>query len=107
MSGLRCKPGDLAVMVGAPIDAQDRLGNIVTVLRSAPMEDFALPDGVIHAGASAPDRWVVEFPRPVSVPMIVGRRDSLYGVVPDWALRPIRPDADEPAIETEREKEAA
>lgn len=90
----RRRPGDLAIIVYTPRAAPERVGNIVLVLRMAPMADFTLPDGVVHDGAAGPDLWVVEFPRPISVPMSIGRRDSRYAVVPDWALRPIRPDAD-------------
>ena len=93
---LRCKPGDLAVFVRAPVDAPEVLGKIVTILHAAPMtEDFRLPDGTLHFACPYPDRWVCQFPHPVRVPMRrAGWRYGLYGVAPDWALRPIRPDAD-------------
>jgi len=107
MSGLRCKPGDLAIVVHGPAEI---IGSFVEVLYVAPANDFQLPDGHLHAGAEH-HRWVVRFAREIEVPLagLLGSstRMTRYSLVPDWALRPIRPDADEPATETEREKEAA
>lgn len=111
MSGLRCRPGDLAVIVRAPAHAERFIGAVVTVLYLAPEHDHRLPNGVLHDKAPGPDCWIVKFACSADVPMLcsygVELRSSDYGCVPDWALRPIRPDADEPATETEREKEAA
>jgi len=108
MSGLRCRPGDLAVVVRAPDMAPFVLGRFCTVLYAAPAgAEFRLPDGVMHTAVRT-GRWVVQWQRPIEVPMLPPwePRRTEFSTFPDFALRPIRPDADEPATETEREKEA-
>lgn len=104
---MRCRPGDLAVFVKAPSHKPQLLGMFVTTLYMPGVGDFYLPDGVLSA-SNDPENWVVQFQRPLRVPMIGGPRASRmasYAVAPDWALRPIRPDAD--PVETEAEREVA
>lgn len=104
---LRCRPGDLAVVVRGP---ECILGHFVDVLYAAPREDFRLPDGCLHAGATA-HRWVVRFTHeieaPTEGPLGTGVRMTRYAPVPDWALRPIRPDAEPVDVETREPEEAS
>lgn len=81
MSGLRCRVGDLAVVVRG--DRPEFIGHIVRITRPCP----------IYRGSwdTDPPKYVRGFLLPCSFA--------------DHTLRPIRPD--EPATETEREKEAA
>ena len=89
MSGLRCKPGDLAIVVRSSKPANTwGIGRIVQIIE---------PASITYAEGPA---WLVS-------PTLVGPRGEAYNHVLDTCLRPIRPDADEPATETEREKEAA
>ena len=83
MSGLRCRVGDLAVVVRAPAHPM-LIGRIVRVIRLSP--DFSWPV------------WE-------SDPVLISR--GIRVLPNDECLRPIRPDTDEPATETEREKETA
>lgn len=89
MSGLRCRVGDLAIVVSTLPEHRWGLGRIVRVIELMP------PDGDPLGPC-----WRME--QPVQAPT-----GESYTCVFDSALRPIRPDADEPATETEREKEAA
>lgn len=88
MSGLRCRPGDLAVVVLVSKDLTWMLGRILRVVEQAP------------AGVSKKPAWTI-------AEIVIGPDGVRYGYVEDTCLRPIRPDTDEPATETEREKEAA
>lgn len=91
---LRCKPGDLAVIVAScPL-----YGALVSVLHAAPFMDFMLPDGHNHVGV-APGSWVVEsLGKPFDAPcgrdgVTTRRRETRFGVCEDHQLRPLR-DAD-------------
>ena len=89
MSGLRCRVGDLAVVVRTGRQHTWGLGRIVRVVELMPPDTD--PDGPL---------WRMEQP-------IYGPDGVWYNCVLDARLRPIRPGADEPATETTREKEAA
>jgi hypothetical protein len=91
---LRCRPGDRAVVIHGP---EALIGCFVEVLYQAPSGDFRLPDGCLHVGIQN-HRWVVRFAHEIEAP-IEGSfgyctRMTRYAPVPDWALRPIRPDAE-------------
>ena len=90
---LNCKPGDLAIIIRPSVSGPQLLGMIVKVLHAAPTHNFALPDGYVQM-SDRPGYWVVEFPRPIDVPVqigrIVGTRTARYAIAPDRALRPIR-----------------
>lgn len=91
---MNCQPEDTAIITrigGAPSVAH-LIGLIVTVLYAAPIEEFHLPDGYFHEGIEADEnKWVVEFQSPIIAPTSSGKsRATKYGVVPDWALTPIR-----------------
>lgn len=113
MSGLRCKPGDLAQFIVAPKLNPAVNGLLVDVLYAAPCELFVLPSGTLQSPAPTAGWWVVKFigTEPFVPWGVPGRynemRRQTHTIAPDWALRPIRPGADEPATETTREKEAA
>lgn len=101
---LNCKPGDLALVVAEPKNAkQPYIGRIVSVLHAAPNGvGFTLPDGYPQAAVieSFP-YWVVEWANPVRYPVgIEGQRLTKFGVMPDWALRPIRDPGDDAVDET-------
>ncbi len=108
---LRCKPGDLAVVTYASHDHPNLIGKIVDVIAVAPMHRFVLPDGYSHHGCDA-SYWIVRFQHPVAVPVgspgsVSGARDARYATVPDFALRPIRPDADPIDVERDEPEEIA
>lgn len=89
MSGLRCRVGDLAIVVRSSKPENTwGIGRIVQVIE---------PASIAYAEGPA---WRVS-------PHLVGPRGIAYANVLDTCLRPIRPGADEPATETTREKEAA
>ena len=92
-SNLRCRPGDLAVIIGEPCTAIERgqVGAFVTVLYLAPQAFHQLPDGLMCAPAPRAECWVVEFPEPMRVPTNLGSRLTRYGAVADSALQPLRP----------------
>lgn len=104
---LRCRPGDLIVVEKAPAHRLDLVGAFATVLYLAPSCDFDLPDGALHAGMD--DRnWVLRFPHAVKVYTTAFRaRYTHYGCLPDWALRPIRPDAEPVDVEMREPAEAS
>jgi hypothetical protein len=93
VSGLRCRPGDLAIVIGANAAHPELTGRVVDVIKLAPPYAFALPDGHMHAG-TPPGFWVVRFHQPVAAPVeFLGRmneRPTLFACAPDFALKPIR-----------------
>lgn len=100
---MNCKPGDLAVCIRhSDIVPISPLGRLCTVLYAVPLGDFTLPDGHKQISSKARDRlgtpeWVVEWQSEMAYPMVRGGqpdgfRYTRFGVVPDHALRPIRPD---------------
>ena len=99
---MRCKLGDLAVIVkaGEPGD----LGRLVEVVQFAPQEHNNLgPNGLLYDGG--PESWII---RALGGEFLLedwsGNREwSQYASVDDDQLRPIRPDADPVETETERE----
>lgn len=97
MSALRCKPGDLALVLGV----SQYSGKFCRVLFLAPPHDFILPDGYTAAGMAQRNRWVVEFPRDIRAPLSDGGwRLTRYGVAIDCKLLPIRPSAEPESTET-------
>lgn len=88
-----CKPNELAMIVKPSKKNDNLIGRVVTTLYVAPDGDFLLPDGVKHF-AIGPSRysvwWVVEFSNPIDAPTSFGTRKTVYGCLPDSALRPIR-----------------
>lgn len=90
MSGLRCRAGDLAVIVAVSPAMPELTGSIVDVVHIAPAHDFKLPDGHWHEGVSGGQSWVVKFHRPIRPSTTWGLRTALYAVAPDRALQPIR-----------------
>lgn len=90
---MNCKPGDLAVIVHPR-----HYGKLVTVLYAAPHGRFTMPDGWTHADVS--DRgpsWVIESNgSPFEARLRDGtERMTVYAVVGDRWLRPIRPEEGE------------
>lgn len=97
---LRCKPGDLAVIVGHNPSYPHLTGRIVEVLELAPAERwFYLPDGKGHRPAGA-GTWIIRFTSPVNLPPVRGREQAIYGCCPDRALRPIRDSGEDVQDET-------
>lgn len=90
---MRCKPGDLAIIIRRTLRGPQLLGAIVKVLHAAPVHDFALPDGFMQMGVPH-GYWVIELQREITTEILIGRtighRVTRYGVAPDSALRPLR-----------------
>lgn len=89
---LNCRPGDLAIVLGnSRVVKEPTAMMVVTVVRLAPLGDFALPDGH-DAVCSVPGSWVIEFPRPLHVRCASGKwAPRAHGVCVDSRLRPITP----------------
>ena len=99
-SGLRCRPGDLAVVVGFSPALPQITGKIVSVISLAPVgERFRLPSGKMHSPA-LPGEWVVEFASPLNLSAFRGPAAAVYAVIPDSSLRPIRDPGDDVTDET-------
>jgi hypothetical protein len=100
---MNCKPGDLAVFVReARSNTPDKLcGMFCNVIKAAPMgQGFRLPNGQLQTPHRNPS-WVVKLSRQIRVQTDHGDlRKSIYACVPDYALRPIRPQADDARDET-------
>lgn len=81
MSGLRCKPGDLALVTFGLTSA----GKIVTCIR---LEDPIFPNGLRrdHVGCT----WLVDVPL-----RWVGQTIEMVPYCPDQYLMPIRPEPEE------------
>ena len=92
---LRCKPGDLAVVIGSCSLHPDSDGVLVRVLERAPdAAVFRLPDGVPTYGG--PDRWVIEFTRPLRIKLWSDAwRLAPFACCLDAKLRPIRDPGDD------------
>lgn len=95
---LRCKPGDLAVVVnlgGSFAHLNDR---IVEVLERAPNSPFVeLPNGAFSRGEER--CWIVHFPGKVAMPLGgEAHQQTHYAVCRDENLRPIR-DPGEDAVD--------
>ncbi len=87
---MRCRVGDLAVIVSCLIDAN--IGKLVRVTRAAshPLFDWrVVSEGSLLLGYESADR------------MRVGQADTM--AMMDYELRPIRPDADPVSTDTTRE----
>lgn len=86
---MNCKPGDLAFVVWIG----EHSGKIVEVLYLAPVNiSFKLPNGWSGFSVTG-SSWVVKFQRPVASPTTDGiRRLSVYAIVRDSCLRPLRGD---------------
>lgn len=102
---LRCRPGDLAIIIAGHPAHPDTAGVLVDVIERAPNAySFRLPDGTQSAGG--PWSWVIKFHRPKRILWIDGsRRLCVFACCPDAYLRPIRdpgPDAvDETLLDLE------
>lgn len=84
---MRCRPGDLAVIVRSDIDGN--LGRLVEVIGPVPIDVPGEP------------AWVV---RSHGAPLFTACNDSrMVAWARDSWLRPLRPDADPVETETERE----
>ena len=109
---LRCRPGDLALIVGESWYSPAIKGRIVHVESAAPSgANFTLPNGQTHLAVGA-GYWVCRFVGgPVYVPYGFEQpwdnRLSSHAAIPDRVLRPIRPDADPVDIETREPVEAS
>jgi hypothetical protein len=90
MSELRCRPGDLAIIVGYHPAYPHLTGRLVDVIEAAPVGmDFKLPDGKLH-NPCGPGRWVICFQSPVNLNLARGRSNGFYACCHDRYLRPIR-----------------
>lgn len=86
---LRCRPGDLAIIVRTQsADRRWEIGRIVRLSHLAPADRFA------------------EGPAWLLAERLVGPDGSLYGYVLDEILRPIRPDAEPVDVERDEPVEA-
>ena len=79
---MNCKPGDLAIRVRAPADAQIPVGAIVEVVRFFPDQSLIFESGRIVDGL---DLWSVVYRG-----QKIGAMGLAFGI-PDNELRPIRP----------------
>ena len=85
---MRCKPGDLAMIVRG--NHAENIGVIVEVVRLAEIGLHTLPEnGNTYAEGSAP-RWVIKSHGRL-LKHSVGWPDSLWHIARDCTLRPIRP----------------
>ena len=94
---MRCKVGDIAVVVGFRY-YPSVLGRLVEVIGAVPPGVTTLPNGYSAESVKGHD-WIArslggEFPN-----------EMIFGTCPDSLLRPIRRDADPVETETEREIE--
>jgi len=98
---MNCVKDDLAVIAIDPADMK-LSGMFVTCLYIAPPRRFTLPDGFAHRASNhGSPRWVVEFQREITAYIDAGRtRKTMFAVIPDFALRPIRPQPDDARDET-------
>jgi hypothetical protein len=97
---LRCKPGDLAVIIGYNAAYPHLTGRLVDVIQLAPVGcGFQLPDGKFHLPCS-PGDWVIRFHSPVDLSGLRGKKLSFYVVCHDRALRPIRDPGEDAQDET-------
>ena len=94
MSGkLNCRPGDLAIVLAPKSGAScSATGRIVTAVSLQPAGRCVTPDGLefedIPVGASY---WLVLYSRPMpQISMLGTVRASIYDVIRDSRLRPIR-----------------
>lgn len=100
---MNCKPGDLAMIV----KGTKHIGRLVEVIHLAPMQVFKLPDGVLHNVPKFPDCWVCRsFGSPFTVNVTNGRngrksRLAMYGVIPDYALKPLPGTPEDEEVEHE------
>ncbi len=93
---MNCKPGDLAIVIRESKRAKI-IGKIVEVLYLAPTHKFKLPDGYLNEACSG-QAWVCKLAHEIRVDEYLSgaHRVTKYVIIPDWALRPIRPgDLDE------------
>jgi len=84
---MRCKPNDLAIVVGTVTHD----GWLVEVIAAAPVGiDFTLPNGQGH-GPCGPGRWIIRsLGSPFTVDTTHGvKRITEYGVGADHKLRPL------------------
>ncbi len=94
---MNCKPGDLAVCIRSTKGktSVDPLGHFCKVLSAAPADfKFRLPDGYLQR-AFGVGYWVVEWNVEMPYPIVGGVRFTKFGICPDKALRPIRPQPDD------------
>lgn len=100
---LRCKPGDLAVIVGYSPVLPHLTGRLVEVIHAAPVGvGFHLPDGRWHRPDVSPGEWVIRFMAPVDLRAVNGSPAGRYGVCRDGALFPIRDPGEDAQDETLR-----
>jgi hypothetical protein len=112
VSGLRCRPGDLAVTIGVSRVFPEWTGLLCDVLYAAPLGEFILPDGERQLcgprRSSGVPFWVVHFAKPVVVQMTIdgrpGTRLAVYGCVADAHLQPIRGQHQPEAVTTTADK---
>lgn len=100
---MRCKAGDLAVIVRSGSSGSTRnLGRLVRVVERAPSGLWFDPFLGKMMRCSGGSRWIVES---LSGVLECRGHKSMFGTVHDERLRPIRPDAD--PVETETDIEVA
>lgn len=98
---MRCRPGELAVIVRC--DYRENLGRLIEVLAPVSVSPggwVTLPNGISGFAEQRSD-WLCKSIG--SAFLLGGKKPSLYCLCPDSWLRPIRPDADPVETETERE----
>lgn len=101
MSGLNCRPGDLAVIVYGTRYP----GWLVRVLFAEPNGKYSLPDGYPGNARSStsPAAWICEclMASHFNAPLKDGtRRTTRYGAIQDFALRPLRDPGEDARDET-------
>ncbi len=88
---MNCKPGDLAILVGATTsEGRKNIGMIVEVLHLAPTTRFEMPDGTWCMGGDG-EAWAIKSAgKPFTILTVGGwTRESHYGVADDCHLRPV------------------
>lgn len=88
---MKCKPGDLAIIIGDDPSNPGLVGMIVEVLYQPPFDVlFELPNGVLHKPVRQTNCWVIKFTRPVPVRWSAKKAlPNVFAVCPDSKLRPL------------------
>lgn len=96
---LRCKPGDLAIVVWGTKYA----GKLLEVLQAAPPHEFRLPDGQLNDPCPS-GYWVVKIlGAPIPVKLRNGNmRLAPYGTCGDHQIRPLRGLPEDEMLDAER-----
>lgn len=91
---LRCRPGDLAVIIGRAAEMKASDGRVVEVVHRTPEGRVLMPAG--YWSLSSADCWLIHLQSPTPIMLRDGSwRMTIYAVCPDNRLRPIRDPGDD------------